>query len=532
MKKNSLIYIIGASLLLGTGCKKLDVDPIGSTITESQYYQTLEQCNTSTQVAYNYIEYSGSWWQTFNWRYLSGEAASDNAWVGNTYQPSGTAAYMAVAHYTLDAANDRNEAHWVELYKSIGVYNSMIQDITAAPIDEAHKKQFVAELKFLRSWCYFDLVRNWGDVPLVLKVHTPETHLPRTPVKEVYNQIVADLKESASVLPKKSEYAANDRYRASKGAALTLLAKTYLYMEDWANAEATAKQVMDLGDYNLEPSFGTLWGYTYKNGMESIFEIQYASSKSPALPSNGMYVMTNSVVDGGWGFYSLSSDLENAFKSEGDSVRLQWTMNRQGLPVAGDPGTPKFDARAWPYGGATPNPYSKSGRVSRKQYTPKSQRPANGLYAFNDKLLRFADVVLIHAEASAMQGKNSEALSSLKRIRDRVGLMTNMSLSGWNLINAVRKERRLELAFEGDRLYDLRRWKDEGGNPVINSVLGPNGSFVQYNTQISTDPFETHNPKEPQNKGYYFNPSIHRLWPIPMKQLIYSNGVVKQNPGY
>jgi hypothetical protein len=170
--------------------------------------------------------------------------------------------------------------------------------------------------------------------------------------------------------------------------------------------------------------------------------------------------------------------------------------------------------------------------MSRKHYTPKSQRPSNGLYAFNDKILRFADVLLIHAEACAMQNKTGEALSSLKKIRDRVSLPTDMTLSGWNLTNAVRKERRLELAFEGDRLYDLRRWKDQSGKPVIDSIFGPNGSFVKYNTQVSTDPFETKNTKEPQNKGYYFDPAVHHLWPIPMRELIYSNGVVTQNPGY
>jgi hypothetical protein len=532
MNLKSFLYSTGVLLVAGSGCKKLDVEPIGSAITESQYYQTVEQCKSSTQVAYTYIDYSGSWWQTLNWRYLSGEAASDNAWMGNTYQPSGTAYYQAVTHYTLDAGNDRNEAMWVELYKSIGVFNSMMQDIEAAPIDEASKKQFIAELKFLRSWCYFDLVRNWGDVPLVLKIYSPDVHLPRTPVKDVYNQIVTDLKECASILPKKSEYSSADKFRASKGAALALLAKTYLYMEDWANAETSAKQVMGLGDYTLEPTFGTLWNYNYKNGVESIFEIQYASSLSPRLPSNGYNVMCNSTVDGGWGFYSLSSDLENAFKSEGDSIRLQWTMNRQGLPVAGDPNTPSFDAHAWPYGASNSTTQNKSGRMSRKHYTPKSQRPSNGLYAFNDKILRFADVLLIHAEACAMQNKTGEALSSLKKIRDRVSLPTDMTLSGWNLTNAVRKERRLELAFEGDRLYDLRRWKDQSGKPVIDSIFGPNGSFVKYNTQVSTDPFETKNTKEPQNKGYYFDPAVHHLWPIPMRELIYSNGVVTQNPGY
>jgi hypothetical protein len=150
----------------------------------------------------------------------------------------------------------------------------------------------------------------------------------------------------------------------------------------------------------------------------------------------------------------------------------------------------------------------------------------------NDKILRFADVLLIHAEACAMQNKTSDALSSLKRVRDRVSLTTDMNLSGWDLTNAIRKERRLEMAFEGDRLYDIRRWVDENGKHAIENILGPNGSFVKYNTETNTDGWEKGNPIEPQDKGIHFDPAIHMLWPIPAKQILFSEGAVEQNPGY
>jgi hypothetical protein len=429
-----------------------------------------------------------------------------------------------VGHYQIDAGNVRNEAHWIMLYKGIGRFNSTIQGIERSPIDENSKKQFIAELKFLRSWCYFDLLRNWGGVSLVLKIYPPEVHLPRSTAEEVYAQIIADLTESASILPRKSEYPAADRFRASRGAALTLLAKTYLYKEDWANAETTSKMVIDIGDYNLEPDYGTLWDYNYRNGQESIFEIQNGSSVSPSLPYNEFQRMVNAMPDGGWGWYTITSDLENVFKSEGDSIRLHWTVNRHGLPVEGDAAKPSFNA-----GTAV---QTKSGRFSRKHYIPVAQRPANNRQALNSKILRFADVLLIHAEACAMQNKTGDALSSLERVRDRVQLDTDMALTGWDLIDAIRKERRLEMAFEGDRLYDLRRWKDEGGEPFINSVFGPNGSFVKYNTETSTDVWETSNIKEAQDKGIHFDPAIHRLWPIPNSQIISSEGAVKQNPGY
>lgn len=533
MKIKNIIRLLGVSSLLvfSAGCSDgfLDEAPHKASIVESQYFTTVEQCNTSTQVAYRFIDWD-SWWQTMNWRYLSGEAASDNAWIGNTYQ-STHASYNAVSEYTITPGNDRNEGHWVMLYKGIGIFNSTMAGIEGAPIDDDSKKQFISELKFLRAWCYFDLVRNWGGVPLVLKIYSPDHHEPRSPASEIYAQIIKDLKEAAEVLPKKSQYPDGDKFRASRGAALTLLAKAYLYTEDWANAEITANQVMTSGEYILEPFFGTLWGYNYKNGTESIFEIQNSESQVPPLPNNYYLRVMNSPADGGWAYYSITSDLENAYKAEGDSVRLQWTINRTGLPVAGDPDNLQFDGR--PANGLSDQSVqSKSGRYSRKHYTPKAQRPTTGRYAFNDKILRYADVVLIHAEACAMQKKAGDALVSLKMIRDRVDLTTNMSLTDWDLIHAVRNERRLELAMEGDRLYDLRRWKDENGQPVINSILGPNGSFVKYNTEISTDKYETANLTEPQNKGANFDPAIHMVWPIPNIQIVASEGAVKQNPGY
>jgi hypothetical protein len=527
MERKNFIISCGKVALLAmiAGCKKTFLDQANNSaaVQQSQYFTTAEQCNTSTEVCYGNIDW-GSWWQTFNWRYLSGEAASDNAWISNTYQAT-HATYDAVAQYTLDAGNDRLEGQWIELYKGIGIFNATIEGIQEAPIDDAGKAKFIAELKFLRAWCYFDLVRNFGGVPLILKVYPPNTHLPRNTAEEVYQQLVADLKESAAVLPRKSEYPAPDKFRASKGAALALLAKIYLYMEDWANAETAAKQVMDMGDYSLHTDFGELWAYDYNNGSESIFEIQNASSANPPLPSSALYLL-NSTADGGWGYYGPTSDLENAYLSENDDIRRVWTINKQGEPVAGDPDNPSFDGRGYPAN------QSKSGRFTRKWYVPKAQRPANGRYGRNDIILRLGDVILMHAEACAMQQKTGPALESYKKIRDRVKLPTNTALTGWDLTNAIRKERRLEMAFEGDRLYDIRRWKDQGGQPVINSIMGPGGSFVKYNTETSTDYFETNNLLEPQNEGIRFDPAIHLLWPIPNSELVASGGVVKQNPGY
>jgi hypothetical protein len=137
----------------------------------------------------------------------------------------------------------------------------------------------------------------------------------------------------------------------------------------------------------------------------------------------------------------------------------------------------------------------------------------------------------MHAEAAYFNNDLTSAKLSLKRVRDRVQLTTNMSLTGTALRDAIWKERRLELALEQQRLFDLRRQKINGV-PRIALIMGPNGSFVKFNKEVSTDPFETTNLNESQDKGIFFDISKHLLWPIPPAEIQLSRGNITQNPGY
>jgi hypothetical protein len=518
----NLKYLIFISVFSFLGCKKsfLDQKANVSTIQSNTYYNSISEVESATIAQYAFIDNS-DWWQQQWWRTVSGEAASDNEWIGAN---GGQGTAIQAAHYTLNPENDRVEAQWIMTYKSIYGFNATIQGVQGSSIDAGVKNRCIAELKFLRAFQYWDLVRNWGAVPLITTPLSPaQNTYTRTSADDVYKFIKQDLMEAIQVLPKKSEYPAINKFRVSKGAAQALLAKIDLYTEDWAGAASLADQVISSGEHSLEPFFGDVWATSNHNGRESIFEIQYQwSTQYPGLgnvfPSTSM-----SPAENGWGYFNPTSDLENAFKSQGDSVRLNWTIMRNGFPVVGDLANPKFDGRP---------SNEKSARFNRKIYIPRGERTPNGRFSKDHIYLRLADVYLIKAEASAMLMQSSTALAALKIVRDRVGLATDMSLTGWGLINAVRKERRLEMALEGDRLYDIRRWKDQSGQPVINSIMGPNGSFVKYNTQTSTDPYETINLNEPQNKGFYFTPGKNNLWPIPTKEIIASGGNITQNPGY
>lgn len=519
MKNNIYLLLL---LVIGLGsCSKnfLDQQPNTSSVQSETYFNSISEIEGATIAEYRLIDYDG-WWQTQWWRMVSGVAASDDAWVGVN---GGQGTAIQAAHYTLNAQNDRLEAHWIEVYKSIYAFNAIIEGIEGSSVDEKAKQPYIAELKFLRAFQYWDLVRNWGAVPLITKtLSINENTYSRTSPADIYAFLKTDLLSAIESLPLKSEYNSANKFRVSKGAAQALLAKIDLYAADWAGAAEMAGKVIASGEYSLEKNFGDVWKTTNFNGKESIFEIQFQYSPQYPGLANNFVIATMASSEGGWGYFTPTSDLENAFKSEGDSIRLNWTIIRNGFPVVGDPANPSFD-------GVPAN--NKSARFGRKTYIPRGERTPGG-FTRDHIYLRLADIYLIKAEADAMLHKTPESLAALKAVRDRVNLDTDMSLSGWDLIHAVRLERRLELAMEGGRLYDIRRWKDEQGKPVINSIFGPDGSFVKYNTEISKDPYETTNSNEAQNKGYNFVAGKHNLWPIPTSEILSSKGKITQNPGY
>lgn len=175
--------------------------------------------------------------------------------------------------------------------------------------------------------------------------------------------------------------------------------------------------------------------------------------------------------------------------------------------------------------------------MSRKLYIPYKKRPSKWSQDFiplNIRLLRYADILLLYAEACNETGNDSEAQWALNQVRNRVG-RDNVTSTGNTLKQAIRTERRLELALEYNRLYDIRRWESikNPGHKVIAEILGPNGSFVKRNTNVLTaDPYEYAATKEPSDKGISFDESRDLLFPIPLYEIEHSNGSITQNPGW
>ena len=253
----------------------------------------------------------------------------------------------------------------------------------------------------------------------------------------------------------------------------------------------------------------------------------------------------------GWAWGQPTANLEQAYLDAGDTERLRWTIIKTGcIEIAGEN---KFDAfvknskdmanynayiekYGWDPDSYIIDPAQhKSARIVRKYFVPLEKRPE--IYnidkiPLNHRILRYADVLLMYAEASNELGEDEAARKALNEVRSRVKL-SDVTSSGKELRKAIRSERRLELAWEQNRLYDVRRWTDDNNKKVISNLFGVNGTFVKYNTDAATrDLYEWENQGEASDKGAGFEEARDMVFPIPLYEITMSNGSIVQNPGW
>lgn len=414
------------------------------------------------------------------------------------------------------------------MHEGIRNCNFLIKSLPAVTtLPNALKNRYVAEAKFLRAFFYFELVKNFGADVLQTDFNATDAtlFLQRSPAAEIYKQIYKDLQEASAVLPEKGQYATSDIGRATKGAALGLLAKAYLFNGDYVNAEATAQTIISSNRYSLDASFNRIFEPENRDGRESLFEVNYSNAVGFGNGPIPAEVTGAASVDGGWGWFGLTSNLENAYISEGDNVRRRATILKAGEQVENE-----MPVRIFPFHTVNGKPAHTSWRYYRKFYIPLSKRIGTP-WTYNAIKIRYAEILLIHAEASAFNNKPAQALTSLNLVRSRVSLAAKTGLTGDALKNAIWTERRLEFAGEGTYRWDDIRRIVVNGKKLITSLMGPNGSFVLYNTTINTDPVEKAGHREAINKGFFFKEGVHELWPIPASALN-ANSALVQNPGY
>lgn len=411
--------------------------------------------------------------------------------------------------FEYSASNGPLAAYWNQNYTIIYQCNNILADI--AESDHQNDTDMIrtkGEAHFFRAYCYFNLVRAWGEVPLVTTqiVEASDANVPKATAEDIYKLIDSDLTEAAGCLP--SSWSSDYTGRVTWGAARALHARTYMMRNDWSNLYAASTEVIRSGLYNLNTPVDEVFTNEGENCSASIFELQCLSTEAlPADLSIGSKFCEVQGVRGagewnlGWGWHMATSLLGEAFE-EGDPRRdatLLYFRRSEDEPV-----TALNSNKPW---GESPVSSAMGAYFNKKAYTDPSLRKkyTNGGYWVNIRLIRYPDVLLMAAEAANELGNPTEALGYLEQVRSHArGSMNDVlppvtTSNQEELRQAIRHERRVELALEPDRFYDLVRWG------IAEKVLQAAGKNYQ-----------------PRNA----------LLPIPQEEIDKSDGVLVQNPDY
>ncbi|GAB3800768.1 RagB/SusD family nutrient uptake outer membrane protein [Spirosoma humi] len=479
MKPTYLLVLLLALM----GCEtQLDLSPV-TNLTNVTYYKTAEDAKAAVGACYAQIGGTDPFLDLVTTddaiAFLTGSADRPLLWRYNI-TPSNT----FVSQYA-------------GAYNGINRSNTVIGRLPGIPMDESLKKRYIAEAKFLRALHYFNLVRLYGDVPIVTTETTSLEGLavPRDPVDKVYELIEADLKEAESVLPK--TYPASESGRASLGAAKGILARVYLTRAGttagspyWTQAAAKAKEVMDLGVYDLYANFADAFALTARGGKENIFEIQYLTDVKGHGDGRGYGVRSAPIYPGtGSGIARPTASLFNLYsdKDTRKAVTFITSYVYNGVTTTLSITDPDFTKA-----------------VSYQKLWDKTAKTTSG-EGTSKPILRYSDVLLMYAEATneANNGPTADAYAALNKVRTRAGLTALTGLTYQQFKEAVWLERRLEFTFENMRRFDLVRT-----GRLLDAVKAEN-SFARNAT---IQPF-------------------HVLMPIPQADMD-ANPNLKQNPGY
>ncbi|MGX5816887.1 RagB/SusD family nutrient uptake outer membrane protein [Chitinophaga lutea] len=483
MIKHTTCILLTFLLLAGSACEKqLDISSV-TNLTNATYYKTPEDAKAALGACYKVMGV----WDPFPDLVMSDDAVPFL---------SGAADRVTLWRYNLTPSNSFLGGY-ASSFGGINRSNIVIARVPDIPMDENLKKRYIAEAKVLRALHYFNLVRIYGGVP----VTTTETasleglSVPRNTVEEVYAQIEKDLKESEDVLP--PSYPATDGGRVTSGAAKGLLAKVYLTRAGtdrsspyWAQAAAKAKEVMDQGVYGLYDNYADAFALTARGGKENMLEVQYLTDVYGHGLGRGYGPRAAPIFPGGG----------SAIARPTQSLYNSYTANDKRKAVT--------FMTSYVYNGVTTNlsitDPDPAKAVSFQKLWDRTAK-TNGGEGTSRVVLRYADVLLIYAEAAneANGSPTQAAYAALNKVRVRAGLSELDGLTQTSFREAVWLERRLELAFENCRRFDLVRT-----GRLVDAVKAE----ASFN-------------RNPQIQSY------HALFPIPQSDMD-ANPLLEQNDGY
>jgi starch-binding outer membrane protein, SusD/RagB family len=480
------LFLVAAPI---SACNDMLTEEPRDRISTEAFFQNAADAKAGIAAAYRPLSTGALWGTNLQWALT---AATDEARVGPEEENPNIVALTQLSWTTTNpyiAGSNASGGAWSGLYQMITRANLVLARVPDITMDEAQKAQILGEAKFLRALGYFYLVRLYGDVPLVTTPEEQQALGGRTPQAEVFAQIVKDATEAEAALP--ASWPATDKGRATKGSAEALLAEQYLWRKDWPNAAANAKKIIDSGIYALVPNYIQAFLPGSQNRSEEIFAAQSSNvTGAPAIdiaaweyPRN-----MNPNSNGGWGTWQPLPSFIASYPA-GD-YRREVSFFTSGIDPNG--ATVTF----------LPHVY---------KYRPTA-RP--GQQDVNWPIYRYADVLLMYAEALNEQGQTPTALGFVNQVRARARKGTGAevrtspadlpALSQAAARSAIIDERKWELAYEGKRWFDLVRQ----GFPAFQAAESIDPTVIPANIQPT-----------------------RMVWPIPQAQ-IDLNPNLTQNPGY
>ena len=497
---NILSLVFLTSLL--TSCKKwVDYNPHEDfRITELDYLKSETDYRTMAISVYTPIQW-------LNQAVPVGDIASDNA-VSGGENASDVLSLQQIDDYTHTPVNSTLTELWQAAYEGINRANYMTQykakNLGGEPVDFAGKDALYGEVTFLRAYYYFHLVRFFGDVPMFTDKRlglNESKSLQKSSKADVYKQIELDLNSAIAVLPAIQV----EKGRVTKYAAQALLGKVLLYQNKFDAAAAMLENVITPNAFSLVANFGSIFLASGENGPESVFEIQY-SNTSPYYNWGG--------VTRGQGNHSVQQcGIRGLNGTNGMPYAAGWSTNlpSQNLAAAYTAGDKRKDVTVLnieAYKTANPSfnityqvaPFKNTGLYNQK-YLPRNGETSGQVelnYLNNFRTIRFAEVLLMAAEANnrASAPNDAKAQTYLNRVRQRAfgDLLHNITSTGATLRQDIWDERRLELAMEGDRFFDLVRI-GQAAAKITNFKTGKHEVFPIPQQEISISGLT-------QNAGY------------------------------
>ncbi len=491
--------------------ERLNVDPVNEFLS-SNFFITEDQISSALIAAYDPLGWSMAYGQWISY-VMYGEIRSDNANAGGDPSNNDQPGWQEYDDFTNTNTNVVTQPLYRRNY--IGIFRAntvLIQSQVESPVVDVFK----AEAKFLRAYYHFELFRHFGPIPVVTELLAPdEVNLERNTVSEVFQAIVTDLEEAIAVLP--VTVSTSEAGRATKGAALALLGKAYLYWGDILNDDQAKfdqaanylQQVVDLGIYQLEDDMQALFNFGARNTAESVFEIQHNPlwtsdwSWYEGIDGNGIIQLCgvrglcedHPDYQAGWGFMMITPSLYDHFLPD-DTYRRDVAIasdEELGMDIqdAGVSCTVVIDKTA-------SNPIDYTGYWQEKfaNYKTYAGTNVNGgddnlTKAANTHPIRYADVLLMLAEAlNRGTGSDATAMTYIDMVRERAAgpgdntgnfktAQDIMSEQGWSLLELIWYERRAEFAGEGDRWFDLVR----SGRANSNLFIGDGDKQSNFSDQ-------------------------------------------------